>query len=68
MGDGGDQSGPGVIQGSDGALCGATRVSIDTSGTVFKLNTDGSGCTLLYTFLGSGWGDGSDPEAGPTAL
>ena len=33
-------------------------------GTVFKINTDGSGYTLLYTFLGSDVGDGRSPSSG----
>ena len=42
----------GVIQGSDGRLYGTTLGGMDgtTSGTVFALNTDGTGYTELYVF------------------
>jgi uncharacterized repeat protein (TIGR03803 family) len=49
--DGGTPLG-GVIEGSDGALYGTTSVGgTNNSGTVFKLNKDGSGFTVLRHFL-----------------
>ena len=57
----------GLIQGSDGALYGTTQYGgiINTvfnfgMGSVFKLNTDGSGYTVLYEFSGE---DGRNPQA-----
>ena len=54
-----------LIQGSDGTLYGTTSGS-GTSfggnyGTVFKLNTNGSGFTVLHTFTNSP--DGANPSA-----
>ena len=53
----------GLLQGSDGALYGTTSQGGGGLGTVFKLNPDGSGYTLLHTF-GISPGDGSFPQAG----
>ena len=60
-----------LVEGSDGALYGTTSAGGITGqywsgggGTVFKINTDGSGYTLLYTFLGSDVGDGWSPLSG----
>ncbi|MBI4659958.1 MAG: hypothetical protein HY735_14045 [Verrucomicrobia bacterium] len=51
-----------LMQGSDGALYGTTRQGGDTGlGTVFKLNPDGSGFTILRNFNSS---DGNYPAAG----
>jgi uncharacterized repeat protein (TIGR03803 family) len=53
----------GLIQGADGALYGTTQVGgASQLGTVFTLNTDGSGFTLLHSF--SGQTDGATPYAG----
>jgi uncharacterized repeat protein (TIGR03803 family) len=39
------------IQGSDGAIYGTTLVGgVHNSGVVFKMNTDGSGYTVLHSF------------------
>lgn len=44
----------GVIQGSDGALYGtASEGGATGNGTVFKLNTDGSGYVVLHQFAGA---------------
>lgn len=54
----------GLLQGSDGALYGTTTWGGNTNGgTVFKLNRDGSGYSVLHHFA---WhlGDGSHPFAG----
>jgi uncharacterized repeat protein (TIGR03803 family) len=63
-GDGGTPWG-GLIQGSDTALYGVTAdvtfgFSLDLYGTLFKLNPDGSGYRLLFTFP-SAAGDGPQP-------
>lgn len=51
----------GLVQGSDGFLYGTTRVGGTlNSGTVFKINTNGSGFTVLHQFTGA---DGSNPGA-----
>ena len=65
-GDGENTSRPAaeLMEGSDGALYGATAVggSNGFSGLVFKLNKDGSGYTVLHSFdLNSN--DGSNPKA-----
>ena len=56
-----------LIQGSDGALYGTTQYGSaganDGYGTVFKLNTDGSGYALLRTFDEFGASDGYEPSA-----
>jgi uncharacterized repeat protein (TIGR03803 family) len=59
-----------LVEGSDGALYGATEyggttdaANIDGAGIVFKLNKDGSGYTVLHRFSYSG-GDGGHPAAG----
>ena len=68
--------------GSDGAepIAGLTAVGstlfgttasggTDDQGTVFSINTDGSGYQVLYSFLNADTGtDGADPEAGLTAV
>jgi uncharacterized repeat protein (TIGR03803 family) len=53
-----------LLEGTNGALYGMTSFggSAD-SGTVFKLNKDGSAYTLLREFSGTD-GDGADPEGG----
>ncbi|MDE2485213.1 MAG: hypothetical protein KGL32_08240, partial [candidate division NC10 bacterium] len=51
-----------LLQGTDGALYGTTyNGGASSSGTVFKLNTDGSGFTLLHSFAG-GSTDGNSPQ------
>jgi uncharacterized repeat protein (TIGR03803 family) len=53
----------GPIHASDGALYGTTYWGGSSNyGTVFKLNTDGSGYAILRSFTGSG-GDGRLPQA-----
>ena len=53
----------GLIHGSDGALYGTTYWGGSSNyGTVFKLNTDGSGYAILRTFTGSG-GDECRPQS-----
>ncbi len=55
-----------LVQGNDGALYGtASNGGGDGygAGTVFKLNTDGSGFTVLYTFFISPYANGYGPEA-----
>jgi uncharacterized repeat protein (TIGR03803 family) len=67
-----DGSGPqGVVEGSDGVLYGTTQTGGHPSGveyatgcgTVFKVNKDGSGYTVLHRFPGTS-GDGIAPWAG----
>jgi uncharacterized repeat protein (TIGR03803 family) len=55
---GGDGRFPGpLIEGSDGALYGATATHRATGGgTVFRVNKDGSGYRILYTVPGEGFG------------
>jgi uncharacterized repeat protein (TIGR03803 family) len=48
----------GLIQASDGYLYGMTRQGQTNSGTIFKLAPDGSGFTILKTFIST---DGSYP-------
>ncbi len=65
-GTGGDGAVPNapLVQGNDGALYGTTgQGGAAGNGTVFKLNTNGTGYTVLYSFTGSG-GDGANPSAG----
>lgn len=52
----------GVIQGNDGALYGTTFGGANGAGTVFKLNPDGSGYTLLHSF--AALPDGQNPIGG----
>jgi len=53
-----------LIQGNDGALYGtAWSGGSNNSGTVFRLNRDGSAFTVLHSYSG-GNSDGSDPRAG----
>lgn len=52
-----------LIQGSDGMLYGVSQGGGSSGyGTVYKLNTDGSGFTILHNFSNSG-GDGTSPAA-----
>ena len=54
----------GLVQASNGSLYGTTYAGgSQGEGTVFKLNTDGSGYAVLYNFGASG-ADGQYPEAG----
>ena len=53
-----------LLQGGDGMLYGTTAGGgVSSAGTVFKLNKDGSGYRILYSF-GAGAGDGQKPRAG----
>jgi uncharacterized repeat protein (TIGR03803 family) len=66
-GAGGDGAQPlaGVIEGSDGNLYGTTHYGGATDlGTVFKMNKDGSGYSLLHSFA-SFPGDGVQPSSRP---
>jgi uncharacterized repeat protein (TIGR03803 family) len=66
----------GLLQAKDGALYGTTfgggptfgggsiySSGISNLGTVFRVNPDGSGYEVVYSFTGSG-GDGANPQAG----
>jgi len=51
----------GVIQADDGALYGTTlQGGLSNAGVIFRLNTDGTGATVLHTF-GVATGDGQSP-------
>ncbi len=51
-----------LLQGQDGALYGATAIGGQAgAGTVFKINTDGTGFKVLRSFTGAD-GDGKYPE------
>jgi uncharacterized repeat protein (TIGR03803 family) len=53
----------GVIQADDGALFGTTlQGGVSNAGVIFRLNTDGTGATVLHTF-GVAAGDGQSPTA-----
>jgi len=59
----GNQPYTGLVQDADGTLYGTTRYGgSNDGGTVFKLNEDGSGYTVLHSFSGLG-GEGSQPLA-----
>ena len=63
----GDGSSPanGVLEGSDGALYGTTSSGGSLrNGTVFKVNKDGGGYQILWSFQGFANGDGASPQAG----
>lgn len=50
-----------LIEGRDGALYGTTKVGdYSTRGTIFKLNKDGTGYSILHSFTGSP--DGQNPN------
>jgi uncharacterized repeat protein (TIGR03803 family) len=51
----------GVTLGSDGSLYGVTQAGASGFGTIFKIRTDGSSFTTLYTFTGGA--DGGNPYA-----
>jgi len=58
---GGENPASPLLQGSDGALYGVTSdYVIGTPGTIFKINTNGDGFTVLHTFTGAP-NDGSIP-------
>jgi uncharacterized repeat protein (TIGR03803 family) len=60
----GDRPQGGVVEGNAGVLYGATsQGGSNNLGTVFRLNKDGSGLSVLRHFTGAG-GDGSGPAAG----
>jgi uncharacterized repeat protein (TIGR03803 family) len=66
-GSGGDGANPyaGLVQGRDGALYGTTLYGgINGYGMVFKLSTDGSVYTPLYSFAATPYGDGKNCQAG----
>ena len=51
-----------LMEGSDGALYGGTaNGGVNGGGTIYKLNKDGSGYTILRSFFGTG-GDGQSPK------
>ena len=56
----------GLLAGRDGALYGTTATGgANQNGTVFRLNTDGTGFTLLHSFTErTGQAEGFTPEAG----
>ena len=63
LGDGGIPM-AGLIQASDGALYGTTSGGGSNGvGTVFRLNQDGSGYSIVYHFKATG-SDGRSPQAG----
>jgi len=59
-----------LVEGNDGALYGTTyeggtnNIGGGGDGTIFKINKDGTGYTVLHNFGPSGSGDGIWPEAG----
>jgi len=59
-----------LIQGSDGALYGTTTGAVNANGTLFRINTNGTGYTVLHQFgritVGGGIfdGDGGGPNTG----
>ena len=58
----------GLTQGSDGVFYGTTyRGGSNDAGTVFKLNPNGTGYTLLHNFLTNGV-DGQNPAVGGNLL
>jgi len=68
-GDGQDPYTAGLVQGTDGALYGVTQQGGSTAdgggsglGAIFKLNTDGSGFSILHNFSG-GASDGAYPNS-----
>ena len=57
----GDEPWGALLEGRDGWLYGTTRLGgFNSAGTVFKLDKDGSGYTVLHRFTGQS-GDGSRP-------
>lgn len=59
----------GLVQGGDGALYGTTAWGgTNNAGTVFKINTDGSGYTVLHSFTNTSFDgpplDGGNPYTG----
>src|SRR4029079_10091977 len=61
-GDDGANPYAGLVGGSDGAMYGTTESGVvDSIGTVFKLNKDGSGFLKLHDFSGD---DGANPYGG----
>ena len=65
-GDGWDPDGSLVLSGN--TLYGMTRQGGGGAGTIFQINTDGSGYSRLHTFLGASTGDGANPVGTLTAL
>ncbi|HWX23095.1 MAG TPA: choice-of-anchor tandem repeat GloVer-containing protein [Candidatus Binatia bacterium] len=59
-GNGGQQPEASLLQGKDGMLYGVTANGGGGAGTVFKLNPDGTGLTVLKNFTGA---NGAAPEA-----
>lgn len=67
LGDGGDGSHPyaGLMQGSDGILYGTTqRGGSNNIGTVYRIDTNGTGYVVLHQFAGHTNSDGSTPFGG----
>jgi uncharacterized repeat protein (TIGR03803 family) len=54
----------GLMEGSDGALYGTTMYGINLGGTIFKLNKDGSGYSVLHRFSNNDGAAGQFPYAG----
>jgi uncharacterized repeat protein (TIGR03803 family) len=52
-----------LLEGSDGALYGTTAGGGRGGGTVFKINTDGTGFRVLHSFRESSRDDGFNPRA-----
>jgi uncharacterized repeat protein (TIGR03803 family) len=52
-----------LILGTDGFLYGVTNAGGSANlGTVFKINTDGTGYNIIYNFQGIALGDGANPQ------
>jgi uncharacterized repeat protein (TIGR03803 family) len=52
-----------LIEGRDGALYGSTAEGGKSYGTIFKIQKNGSGYTVLYRFAGAYYNDGESPES-----
>lgn len=57
-----------LLQGQDGALYGAaTNGGVSHKGTLFKINPDGTGFQVVYSFTGSNDGSASNDGTNPVA-